>query len=97
MSNAPQEVEYQYRGDLRETILPEMLYTIYRHRVAGRIELRRDEVTKIVYIRDGAVIHASSSDIGDSLGYHLRRSGTLTTEQCTSTRRERSQGQKRDG
>ena len=53
---------FQYRGDLRQTALPEILFTIYLHRVPGVIECRRDDVLKKVVLRDGAVVHAASSD-----------------------------------
>ena len=76
---------FQYRGDLRQTALPEMLFTIYLHRVPGVIECLRGDVVKKVVLRDGAVVHAASSDRDDSLGYYLRRSGKITAEQFTLT------------
>ena len=81
---------YQYRGDLRETALPEMLYTIYLHRVQGMIECRRGEAVKKVLLRDGAVVHAASSDRNDSLGNFMRSSGRITAEQFTLTDRIRT-------
>jgi hypothetical protein len=72
---------YQYRGDLRETALPEMLFTIYLHRVPGLIECRAGGVLRKVHLRDGAVIHASSTDRRDSLGNFLLHSGKITRDQ----------------
>lgn len=76
---------FQYRGDLRQTALPEMLFTIYLHRVPGVIECHRGDVVKKVVLRDGAVVHAASSDRDDSLGYYLRRTGKISAEQFTLT------------
>lgn len=81
---------YQYRGDLRETALPEMLFTIYLHRVPGMIECRRADAVKKVLLRDGAVIHASSTDRHDSLGTYLLNAGRITPDQFTLTDRIRS-------
>jgi hypothetical protein len=81
---------YQYRGDLRETALPEMLFTIYLHRVPGLIECSHGDTLKKVLLRDGVVIHASSTDRRDSLGSFLLASGTITRDQYTLTDKIRS-------
>jgi hypothetical protein len=91
------EHSFQYRGDLSQTALPEILYTIHRFQVPGVIEATRDGVMKRVYIKEGNVVHASSSDREDSLGNYLLRSGTLTPEIFEETMRERERLQKRYG
>jgi hypothetical protein len=91
------EHSFQYRGDLSQTALPEILYTIHRFQVPGVIEATRDGVMKKVYIKEGNVVHASSSDREDSLGNYLLRSGTLTPEIFEETMRERERLQKRYG
>jgi hypothetical protein len=86
MADAEQDAKrFQYRGDLRQTALPEMLFTIYLHRVPGVIECRRGEVLKKVVLRDGAVVHAASSDREDSLGAFLRRAGRISGDQYQLT------------
>ncbi|MEO8274865.1 MAG: DUF4388 domain-containing protein [Thermoanaerobaculia bacterium] len=75
---SPLERTSQYRGDLRQTALPEMLAIIHQTRVAGVVEAVRGEVTKRIYLENGYVVHASSSDLADSLGGYLRRVGKLT-------------------
>lgn len=91
------EHSFQYRGDLSQTALPEILYTIHRFQVPGVIEATRDGAMKRVYIKEGNVVHASSSDREDSLGNYLLRSGALTPEVFEATMREREQLQKRYG
>lgn len=81
---SPEKV-FQFRGDLSETTLPEMLYTIDRFQVPGVIEVRRNRVFKRIYIKGGNVIHASSSDLADSLGSYLERTGRITPEQSEKT------------
>jgi hypothetical protein len=91
------EHSFQYRGDLSQTALPEILYTIHRFQVPGVIEASRDGALKRVYIKEGNVVHASSSDRDDSLGTWLLRSGTLTQEVFDETMAERERLNKRYG
>jgi hypothetical protein len=86
MADADQQPKRsQYNGELGQTALPEMLYTIYQHRVPGMIECRRDSILKRVYLRDGAVTCATSTDRQDSLGMFLRETRRITAEQFTLT------------
>ncbi|QQR73740.1 MAG: DUF4388 domain-containing protein [Holophagales bacterium] len=91
------ERTYQYRGDLKETALPEMLHTIYRTRIAGVIEASRGEIVKRVWIKDGDVVHAASSDREDSLGSFLRRSGRVPPEDLEAASRQRGATARRLG
>lgn len=91
------ENAFQYRGDLSQTALPEILYTIERFQVPGVIEATREGVTKKVYIKEGNVVHASSSDREDSLGHYLQRSSKLSPEVFAETMAEREKTNKRYG
>lgn len=88
---------FEYRGDLAEKGLPEILYTINRLQVAGVIEAEREGVVKSVHIRDGRVIHAASSDLNDSLGTFLRRRGKLSSDSYVETMRLRGESDRRYG
>lgn len=88
---------FEYRGDLAERALPEILYTIDRFGVAGVIEAEREGVVKSVHIKDGRVIHAASSDLNDSLGTFLRRRGRLTEDRYAETMRIRGETERRYG
>ncbi len=91
------ENSFQYRGDLSQTALPEILYTIDRFQVPGVIEASRDGMMKQVYIKEGNVVHATSTDRADSLGAYLQRSGVLSPDVYLETMRERERTQKRYG
>jgi len=80
---------FQYRGDLADTPLTEILARVSRFAVPGVLKAERDEVSIEVYIRDGHVIHARSTDIGTSLGVYLRRVGLLSQDQFRRVMRER--------
>lgn len=88
---------YQYRGDLSERELPEMLYTVYHYRVPGVIQAIHDDVVKRVYIRDGHVIHATSSDIQDSLGCYLLSAGMISRHDFKVTMRARRNSESKYG
>lgn len=91
------ETSFQYRGTLEETSIAEMFFTIFRHKVPGLIEISREGVEKQIYINDGTVINASSSDRSDSLGAYLYRNEKLTREQLIETNRMRAGSDKRHG
>ena len=88
---------FQYRETLEDTALSEMFSTIYRHKVPGLIEISRDGVVKRIYISEGNVIHATSTDRADRLGAHLYRTGKLTRQQLVETMRKREKSGKRHG
>lgn len=88
---------FQFEESLEDTSLAELFYTIFRHKVPGRIELSRDSVVKRIYISEGNVIHATSSDRSDRLGALLYRLGKLTRAQLVETMRRREQLGKRHG
>jgi hypothetical protein len=79
----------QYETDLSQEPLPAMLAKVYRHRVPGVITASRDEVKKSLYVKDGNVIYARSSDRHDSLGAHLLRQHLVTPEALTQIAKER--------
>lgn len=91
------ESGFQYRGDLGETALPEILFTIDRFQVPGIIEASREGVVKRVFIKEGSVVHATSSSREDSLGTYLQESGLLSAEAVATTMRERERSNKRYG
>ncbi len=91
------EQNFQYRGDLAKTGLPEVLFTIDRFQVPGVIEARKDNIAKRVYIREGCVIHATSNDLDDSLGSYLFHQGKLVESVYQATMRDRPKQNKRLG
>ncbi len=89
--------KFQFEETLEDTSLCEMFYTIFRHKMPGRMEVSREGVVKRIYISDGNVIHATSSDRSDRLGAHLYRIGKLSREQLVETMRQREQSGRRHG
>lgn len=89
--------QIHFHESLAETALSELLFTIYRHKVPGRLELRREAVVKRIYVSGGAVVHATSSDRADRLGAHLYRLGKLSREQLVDTMKRREASGKLHG
>ena len=91
------ENSFQYRGDLSQTALPEILHTVDRFQVPGVFEAQLGPLIKRVFIKEGNVVHASSNSREDSLGRYLETSGLLTREQYDATMSERERTHKRYG
>jgi len=74
-----------------------MLYTIDRFQVPGVIEVSHEGAVKRVYIKEGSVIHATSTDLADSLGSFLYRQGKLDSEVYQACMQDRRKQNKRLG
>jgi hypothetical protein len=72
---------FEFRGDLASTPLPEVLQRVHHYRVPGVVTVSRGAAGKKIYIWDGDVIFASSTDREDSLGNFLLAKGRITREQ----------------
>jgi len=70
-----------YVGELADTPLPEMLVTIYRHRVPGLLEVTTDDSIRRVVISSGDIVFASSTNRAESLGDMLLAANRLSMEQ----------------
>ena len=70
---------FLFRGDLAEQPLPEILQTIYHHRVPGVVTASRDQIEKKIFVQDRTVIFATSTDRADSLGAYLKRTNRVTS------------------
>ena len=75
------EKRHIFVGELRETPLPEILATIHRHHVPGVLEAELADCTKRLFIRDGDVTFATSTNRGESFGQALLASGRITHDQ----------------
>jgi hypothetical protein len=91
------ERRFHYRGDLAHEPLPELLYAVYRYRVPGVIQASSEQVVKRIYVKDGNIVHAVSSDRQESLGHHLLSNGHISREDFLATMRARSSSDERYG
>jgi len=80
--------EFVYRSELQKTPLPEILATVNRYGVPGVLELVHDERTKRVYLLDGDIIFATSSDRAESLGNFLVGTGVISEDELRTSSAE---------
>ncbi|HVT43649.1 MAG TPA: DUF4388 domain-containing protein [Thermoanaerobaculia bacterium] len=73
--------KFQFRSDLAQTPLPEVLATIHRYRVPGVIDCSGSGHIKSIFIDGGNIIFAASTDVRDSLGDRLLAAGRISREQ----------------
>jgi uncharacterized protein DUF4388 len=66
------------RGDLSASGLPQVLRPLVRARKTGVLRCKRDRIVKTVYISEGRLIFATSTDPDDRLGAMLMRKGLIT-------------------
>lgn len=89
---------FQFRSDLAQIPLPEVLVTIHRYKVPGVVECTRGDQVKKIFIDSGNIIFATSSRVEDSLGDRLLAQGRITMEQYReSVRQLVLEGGKRQG
>src|ERR1051325_10432137 len=50
-----------YKTDLAQTPLPEILVKIHRYRAPGRVECRRDDEVKRIYLDQGQIVQSTSN------------------------------------
>lgn len=86
-----------YQSDFAQTPLPEILVKIQKYNVAGVLDCQRDDVNKKIFVDNGLIIWASSSDMNDSLGMKLLREGRITQQQYEESARLIRESGKRQG
>lgn len=69
------------RGTLEESSVPELLRSVAKSRESGILTCYIQEHTKSIYIRDGQIIFANSSNTDERLGETLLQAGRLTLRQ----------------
>jgi two-component system OmpR family response regulator len=87
----------EFRSDLAQTPLPEVLATVHHYRVPGMIECSREKELKRIYIDSGNIIFATSNNVEDSLGNRLLKQERITREQYDESVKRLRQGEKRQG
>jgi hypothetical protein len=68
-------------GRLQGFSLPDLLWALCRNAVTGVLRLRRADVERAVYVEEGRIVFASSSDPDDRLGEQFLRRGVITIDQ----------------
>lgn len=74
-------------GNLADTPLPHLIHNLYTLRVTGLLHLERENVKKVVYIKEGYPIFVRSNLVSECLGKMLVKGGQITEAQCEESLR----------
>jgi septal ring-binding cell division protein DamX len=69
-----------YEGEIREINLVERLIELWRDQFTGAIRFENDGIIKIVYVKGGDILSASTNDRADSVDEILMRAGKVSKE-----------------
>lgn len=84
-------------GTIHPTSLPSLFFSVCDTRETGQILLRRDRLEKNIYLKDGRIIFATSSNRDDRLGQMLLRHGIIGVERLHRAADESARTKKRLG
>ncbi len=93
----PEPASPLYQTDIAQTPLPEVLVKIHKYRAPGRLDCRRGDETKRIYLERGDIIFATTNQIVESLGDMLLGARHINQEQYDESLRRVRQTGKRHG
>lgn len=88
---------YLYEDELSNSPLPEILGTIEKYKVAGVVIVRDDKFERKIYINEGKIIFATSTNPDERLGEFLLYKGIITKEQYDESVIRLKRGEGRQG
>lgn len=68
-------------GRLEGIRLPDLMWALGRRRATGVLSVARGPIERKLYVKDGRIVFATSSDPNDRLGETLLRQGKITLDQ----------------
>jgi uncharacterized protein with GYD domain len=94
--NAPddEEDELTIRGEVHASSVPELLRSLLRSNETGILTFRRDEVTKRLFVHDGRVVYAVSTNPEERLGENLMVRGKISARQYLEASKRVRPGQR---
>jgi hypothetical protein len=69
------------RGHIENTSVPELLRSLLASRETGVLTFRNSEFTKSIYVKDGRVVYAASTNVDERLGEVLLLDGRISARQ----------------
>jgi hypothetical protein len=77
----PEPASPLYQTEISQMPLAEVLVKIHRYRAPGRVDCKRDDELKRIYLDHGQIVFATTNQLGESLGDKLLREGRITRRQ----------------
>lgn len=91
------EKKYLYEDDLANSPLPEILATIEKYKIAGVLTVKDFRFERKIYIFDGKIIFATSTNPDERLGEFLLYKGIITKAQYDESVVRLKRGEGRQG
>ncbi|MEJ5167435.1 MAG: DUF4388 domain-containing protein, partial [Thermoanaerobaculia bacterium] len=91
------EKSYLYEDELSNSPLPEILATIEKYKVAGVIIVKDEKFERKIYLNEGKIIFATSTNPDERLGEFLLYKGIITKEQYDESVVRLKRGEGRQG
>lgn len=91
------EKNYLYEDELSNSPLPEILATIEKYKVAGVIIVKDEKFERKIYLNEGKIIFATSTNPDERLGEFLLYKGIITKEQYDESVIRLKRGEGRQG
>lgn len=89
--------EVPLSGRLRDTKLPTLLRFLQRNKKTGILNVRRNDLDKSIYIKNGDIVFAVSKYSDDRLGEILLKTGRINLDQYETSVKLLKQTRKRQG
>jgi len=70
-----------YQTEISQMPLAEVLVKVHRYRAPGRVDCKRGDEVKRIYLDHGQIVFASTNQVAESLGDKLLREGRVTRAQ----------------
>jgi len=84
----------ELKGSLRESKVPDLIYSISQAKATGVLYLTREDEKKALYFNKGRIVFAKSNSIDDRLGEQLLKQKKITYRQLEEASKLISQGKR---
>lgn len=81
MPLTPEPAAPLYQTEISQMPLAEVLVKIHRYRAPGRVDCKRGDEVKRIYLDHGQIVFATTNQLAESLGDKLLREGRITHSQ----------------
>ncbi|MCB1152671.1 MAG: response regulator [Deltaproteobacteria bacterium] len=78
---SPGRTTVEADGDLSETPFPRLLYYLYKFHRTGALRVELDQISKVIYFRQGRPVFVTSNQSTESLGRYLVSRNFISVEQ----------------
>ncbi len=85
------------KGALSDTPFPRLLYYLCKYKRTGALRVAHEQISKIIYLHDGALVFVTSNLSNESLGRFMVQRGVITDEQYNTSLQRMLQTSKQQG